>query len=100
MNAEQLFCVRLRTNFAVDLGLTFQVAAERSAQRVEIEPEILEAARENNGEVLRWRPTAGQPFMAVPRHFGFRKNGRSSPPSAMKNVDRSFPSPKFSRALG
>jgi hypothetical protein len=32
--------------------------------------------------------TAGQPLVAAPRRFGTRKNVRSSPPSAMKNVDR------------
>ncbi len=33
-------------------------------------------------------PTAGQPLVAAPHRFGTRKNVRSSPPSAMKNVDR------------
>ncbi len=41
-------------------------------------------------------PTAGQPFMAAPCRFGSRKNGRSSPPSAMKNVNRSFRSRRAS----
>ncbi len=32
--------------------------------------------------------TAGQPLVAAPRRFGTRKNVSSSPPSAMKDVDR------------
>jgi hypothetical protein len=49
-----------------------------------------------NGEVWRWRPTTGQPLMAAPSRFGSRKYGRSSLPSAMKNVYRSFRSRRAS----
>jgi hypothetical protein len=40
-------------------------------------------------------PPSGQPS-AKPKPFGSGKNGRSSPPSAMKNVNRSFRSRRAS----